>query len=46
VFMYFDDVVGDETWLCNEFTGELLAIDEFNQKHGLKKICKNHIVAK
>ena len=30
VFMYFDDIVGDETWLCNEFTGELLAIDEFN----------------
>jgi hypothetical protein len=46
VFMYFDDIVGDETWLCNEFTGELLAIDEFNQKHQLKKICKNRIVSK
>ena len=46
VFMYFDDVIGDETWLCNEFTGELLAIDEFNQKHRLKKICKNWIVSK
>jgi SAM-dependent methyltransferase len=46
VFMYFDDVVGDDTWLCNEFTGELLAIDEFNQKHRLKKICKNRIVSK
>ena len=44
--MYFDDVIGDETWLCNEFTGELLAIDEFNQKHRLKKICKSWIVSK
>jgi hypothetical protein len=38
--------VGDDTWLCNEFTGELLAIDEFNQNHRLKKICKNRIVSK
>jgi hypothetical protein len=46
VIMYFDDIVGDETWLCNEFTGELLAVDEFNQKHRMKKICKNRVVAK
>jgi hypothetical protein len=46
VFMYFDDIVGDETWLCNEFTGELLAIEEFNQKHQLKKISKNRVVSK
>jgi hypothetical protein len=42
VFMYFDDIVGNNTWLCNEFTGERLAIEEFNQQHKLKKICKNY----
>ncbi len=36
VFCYFDDVVGNETSLYNEFTGELLAIDEFNQKNTMK----------
>jgi hypothetical protein len=46
VFMYFDDVIGDDTWLCNEFTGERLAIEEFNQKHRSKKICKNRYVSK
>ena len=39
--MYFDDIIGDDTWLCNEFTGERLAIREFNQEHRSKKICKN-----
>jgi hypothetical protein len=42
VFMYFDDIIGNNTWLCNEFTGERLAIDEFNQRHKLKKISKNY----
>jgi hypothetical protein len=46
VFMYFDDLVGDDTWLCNEYTGERLAIKEFNQKHEYKKICKNQFVSK
>jgi len=46
VFMYFDDVIGDDTWLCNEFAGERLAIEEFNQTHRSKKICKNYYVAK
>lgn len=36
VFCYFDDVVGNEICLYNEFTGELLAIDEFNQKNTMK----------
>jgi hypothetical protein len=45
VFMYFDDIVGDDTWLCNEFTGERLAIGEFNQTHQSKKISKNYYVA-
>jgi hypothetical protein len=43
VFMYFDDIIGNnETWLCNEYTGERLAIDEFNRDHESKKICKNY----
>ena len=46
VFMYFDDIIGDDTWLCNEFTGERLAIEEFNQMHRSKKISKNYHVAK
>lgn len=45
VFMYFDDIVGDETWLCNDFTGERLAIEEFNRGHEAKKICKDHYVS-
>jgi hypothetical protein len=44
--MYFDDLDGDDVWLCNEFTGELLSIEEFNRKHPLKKICKNRFVTK
>jgi hypothetical protein len=42
VFMYFDDIIGDDVWLCNEFTGERLSIEEFNQRHKLKKIAKNY----
>ena len=44
--MYFDDIIGDDTWLCNEFTGERLAIREFNQEHRSKKSCKNYYVAR
>jgi hypothetical protein len=46
IFMYFDDIVGDDTWLCNEFTGQRLAIEEFNQQHASKKICKDYFVSK
>jgi hypothetical protein len=42
VFMYFDDIVGDDTWLCNEYTGERLAIEEYNGKHATKKICRDY----
>jgi hypothetical protein len=41
VFMYFDDIDGDNTWLVNEFTGELLAISEFNRDHASQKIAIN-----
>lgn len=46
VFMYFDDIIGNDVWLCNEFTGERLAIAEFNQKHNTKKIAKNYYAPK
>jgi len=42
VFMYFDDIIGDDLWLCNDFTGEMLAIKEFNEKHQYKKISPNY----
>jgi hypothetical protein len=42
VFMYFDDIVGDDTWLCNNYTGERLSIRKFNQNHCAKKIAKNY----
>lgn len=41
IFMYFDDVVGDNIWLVSEFAGEPLAIDEFNRNHVHKKIAAN-----
>ena len=33
VFCYFDDTTGTEVELYNDFTGERLAINEFNQAH-------------
>lgn len=45
VFMYFDDIIGDDTWLCNEYTGERLAINEYNQKNTTRKICPDYSVA-
>ena len=38
LFCYFDDVVGDDTELHSEFTGELLAIREFNDQQSKRKI--------
>jgi hypothetical protein len=38
VFCFFDDVIGSETELYNDFTGERLAINEFNQRHETKKV--------
>jgi hypothetical protein len=45
VFMYFDDIIGDEIWLCNEYTGERLAIGEYNQQHATKKICRDYSIS-
>lgn len=33
VVCYVDDMVGDVDWAYNEFTGELLAVREFNDTH-------------
>ena len=38
VACYFDDMVGDIDWAYNDFTGELLAIKEFNAQHDDIKI--------
>lgn len=39
-FCYFDDIVGDDWELHTQFAGELLAINEFNNKNKYKKIDK------
>ena len=40
VFNYFDDIIGGETELYNEFVGELLAISEFNNDNKSIKFAK------
>jgi hypothetical protein len=40
VFCYFDDVAGGPNFCYNEFTGELLAIAEFNAAHHDRKIAR------
>jgi hypothetical protein len=39
-FIYFDDIIGDDVALFSEYTGPLLAINEFNARHDCQKICK------
>lgn len=47
VLSYFDDTVGPHDELHSEFTGELLAISEFNATHADRKIAKiNGLAAK
>lgn len=38
IAIYFDDLIGDVDWAYNDFTGELLAIREFNERHSNMKI--------
>lgn len=38
VYMYFDDVIGGEGELHSSFTGERLAISEFNDNHQSQKL--------
>ena len=47
VFCYFDDTIGSETELYNDYTGERLAINEFNLAHDTKKIAAPyHLLAR
>lgn len=34
IFTYFDDILGDSDCLLSDYTGERLAINEFNESHG------------
>jgi hypothetical protein len=44
---YFDDIYGDEISLTNEFIGEPLAINEYNQANESRKITPvHHLLAK
>ena len=38
IYCYFDDTVGNETELYNDYTGQRLAINEFNRSHETKKL--------
>ncbi len=40
IFCYFDDTIGSETELYNDYTGMRLALNEFNQNHDTKKFGK------
>lgn len=42
VFCYFDDTIGYELVPYNDYTGERLAIKEFNDRHETKKLCVPH----
>jgi hypothetical protein len=39
-FVYFDDIIGNDISLFSEYTGVLLAIDEFNAAHDSQKLSK------
>jgi len=40
IYCYFDDIIGSEEELYNEYSGELAAINHFNETHEDKKISK------
>ena len=44
VFMYFDDIIGDDIWLCSKYTGQRLAIEEYNKQHKMQKICLDYFL--
>jgi hypothetical protein len=44
-FCYFDDIVGDDNELHCAYTGELLAIDEFNAAEPMMKLAPIHGLA-
>lgn len=47
IFCYFDDIIGSEIELYNDFTGERLAIREFNHERTTKKLSSAyHLIAR
>jgi len=47
IFCYFDDIIGSEVELYNDFTGVRLAIEEFNRSHAQMKFSKAyHLLAR
>ncbi len=42
IFHYFDDIIGSDLMLQNEFVGQRLAIKEFNAAHTHRKIAACH----
>jgi hypothetical protein len=40
IFMYLDDIIGDDFELHSDLTGELLAVKEFGERHAKRKIGK------
>jgi hypothetical protein len=38
LFTYFDDVIGSEVEMFNDYTGELLALKEYNREHSDQKL--------
>lgn len=40
VYCYFDDVTANDLGCMNPYVGELLAINEFNERHADRKICR------
>jgi hypothetical protein len=47
IFCYFDDIIGTEIELYNDFTGERLAINEFNDTHeNVKLAYPYHLIKK
>ena len=42
IYCYFDDIIGDDIELYNDFIGVRLAINDFNAQHSDKKLDKMH----
>ena len=40
IYCYFDDIIGSEVELYNDFSGVRLAVSEFNESHKAKKFSK------
>lgn len=43
IYMYFDDIIGNETSMYNDFVGELAAISDFNAQNSDIKIAENRV---